>query len=259
MVNSVTQKAGEELILAYKKTQDDKIKQEIILRYSYIVKMIAMQMRGVYLSFTEIDDIINEGIIALIQAIDKFDPEKNVKFESYASLRIRGTIIDLARKQDWLPRGHRKTAKLIDNAQWELYNKLNRHPSDQEMADYLQLDIKKYRKLLNETNLYNVLSLDTLMSGINDDSPFLQPVDTEMENMPEQMMQKKEMSQMMQEAIGTLRENEQLVISLYYRKELTMKEIAKILGVQEPRISQIHANALRKMRMYMQKYMQDPA
>jgi len=112
--NLLKSKSIEDLFKLYRETGDIYIKQEIVMRYSGIVRTIAIQLRGVYASFTDMDDIINEGIIMLMQAVDKFDPGKNVKFESYASLRIRGAIVDLARKQDWVPRNVRKLGKAID-------------------------------------------------------------------------------------------------------------------------------------------------
>ncbi|MCL2539258.1 MAG: sigma-70 family RNA polymerase sigma factor, partial [Oscillospiraceae bacterium] len=161
-VSSFEDKTNEQLIAEYQETSDEKLRQEILIRYSYIVRMIAMQMRGLYLDFTEIEDVVNECFITMMSAIDRFDASKNVKFETYASLRMRGTIIDLVRKNDWLPRRIRKTAKEIDNAEIELFNSLGRHPTNREMAEHLGLGLEKYLKILGETNLYNVVSLDEL-------------------------------------------------------------------------------------------------
>lgn len=245
-------KSNEQLIEEYQRTRDEKMLQELIVRYSYIVKMIAMKMRGLYLDFTEIDDIVNECFITLMAAIDRFDPAKNVKFETYASLRMRGTIIDIVRKNDWLPRRIRKTAKEIDNAEVELFNSLGRHPTNQEMADHLGMELEKYLKILGETNLYNVVSLDELMESFG--STFDPAASEDGSGSPEAALQKAELYRIMQEAITTLRENEQLTISLYYRKGLNMREIAEVLGVKEPRVSQIHSNAIRKLRVAMEQY-----
>jgi len=245
-------KTNEELLAEFLETRSLPVKQELVLRYSYIVKTIAMQMRGVYISFAEMDDIVNEGLIALMGALEKFDPTKNVKFVSYASLRVRGAIVDFARKQDWAPRSVRKMAKEIDSASGELHIELGRSPTEHEVAAKMGIDIEKYRKALGDTSLYNLLSLDALLDesqgggDIADDSYVDEPA---------QRLQNIELYSALKEAIQELKPKEQLVISLYYRKELNMKEIAKVLEVSEPRVSQIQANAIRHLRKALEKYM----
>lgn len=254
----IEEKTSEELLVEYKKTKDQRIKQELVLRYVYIVKNIAIQMRGVYLSFTHVDDIINEGVIALMSSIDKYDLSKNVKFETYVSKRIRGMIIDIARRQDWVPRSVRKSAKDIDNATNVLYSQLGRYPTDKEVAAYLQISVEKYQEDLGKTNIFNVLSLDMIMDESTGNSQKTnQLLTTNSDTIPEQHLQNSEFQSALKKGLETLRKNEQMVISLYYRKELSMKEIAAVLNVSEPRISQIHANALRKLRIYMQKFVND--
>jgi len=170
-------------------------------------------------------------------------------------LRIRGTIIDLARKQDWLPRSYRKIAKEIEAADSELFNKLGRHPTDDEIAEKLGMETEKYLKLLSQTNLHNILSLDTLINSyMEEGTGYTQPKDTDINNMPEQVLSKKELHEKINDAILSLRENEQMTISLYYKKNLTMREIASVLGVKEPRVSQIHANAIRKLKTALENY-----
>ena len=127
-------KTNEELLQMYKETKSLEIKQEIVMRYVYLVKSIALQMRDIYMSFSQVDDIINEGVIAIMAAIDKYDLDKNVKFETYISKRIKGMIIDLARKQDWVPRSTRKNTRDIEEAVTTLYNKLGYYPSVQEVT-----------------------------------------------------------------------------------------------------------------------------
>lgn len=245
-------KTNEELLVEFLETRSHAVKQELVLRYSYIVKTIAMQMRGIYINFAEMDDIVNEGLIALMGALEKFDPSKNVKFVSYASLRVRGAIVDFARKQDWAPRSVRKMAKEIDSAAGELHIELGRSPTEHEVAVKLGVDIEKYRKALGDTSLYNLLSLDALLDesqgggDIADDSYMDEPA---------QRLQNAELYSVLKNAIQELKPKEQLVISLYYRKELNMKEIAKVLDVSEPRVSQIQSNAIRQLRKALEKYM----
>ena len=244
---------NEELLTEYLKNKDHGIKQALTLRHSHIVKTIAMQMRGIYISFAELDDIVNEGIIALMGAIEKFDPSRNVKFVSYASLRVRGAIIDFARKQDWAPRSVRKTAKEIDSATGELHIQLGRSPTEHEVAGKMGLEIDKYRKALGDASLYNMLSLDALLD--ESQGNLLEMADGAYTDEPAQRLQSEELYTVLRDAILTLKPKEQQVISLYYRKELNMKEIAKILEVSEPRISQIQANAIRQLRKALEKYM----
>lgn len=253
--NLLKSKNVEDLFKLYRETGDIYIKQEIVMRYSGIVKTIAIQLRGVYVSFTDIDDIINEGIITLMQAVDKFDPGKNVKFESYASLRIRGAIVDLARKQDWVPRNVRKLGKAIEQAFSQLYFELGRYPTDEEVAEHLDITVEKYYKALGETNLFNILSLDALVDGIQEEGQnekFLK--DHNLEGMPSLSLEQKELQTILKDSVESLKENEQMVVSLYYRKELSMKEIAKVMGISEPRVSQLHSAALKKLKVNLESY-----
>lgn len=249
-------KTSEELLVEYKRTKDHRIKQELVLRYVYIVRNIAVQMRGIYLSFSQIDDMINEGVIAIMSAIEKFDVDKKIKFETYVSKRIRGLIIDIARKQDWVPRSVRKNAKDIDDANNALYARLGRFPTDQEVADYMHVSLEKYKEDLVKTNVYNLLSLDKMLDDDNSRKTE-QLLSAGADSSPEQYLQNREMAALLQEGLKNLRENEQTVISLYYVKELSMKDIASVLSVSEPRISQIHASAIRKLRLFMSKAMNE--
>lgn len=246
-----------ELFELYRKTKDKAIKQELVLRYCDMVRTIAVQLRGVYMSFAELDDVVNEGIITLMQAIERFDVEKNVKFETYASLRIRGTIVDLARKQDWVPRGVRKLSKEIDAAIAQLYYEKGYFPTDEEVARYMNMPLEKYQKTLGESGLFNILSLDALIDGTKEDAPNQNLIkDDNPEGMPGVELEDKEMQEMLAKSIEQLKENEKLVISLYYKDELSMKETAKVIGVSEARVSQIHANAIKKMRLMLKEYME---
>lgn len=242
MEKDLTSKTNEELLLEYKKTKELRIKQELTLRYVPIVKRVAIQMRDVYVSFAQLDDILNEGVLAIMSAIDKYDIEKNIKFESYIAKRIRGMVIDVARKNDWIPRGARKNARNIDNVINTLYNEIGREPTEQEIADYLGMSVAKYNEELKKANIYHVLSLDMVLDESSDRNwggvPSGDP-----SALPEQKLLEQEQKEHLVEGIKQLRENEQMVISLYYQKEVNIKTIAQIMKVSEPRISQIHGNA----------------
>ena len=248
------EQSNEELLKLYKETNSLEIKQELVMRYIYLVKSIALQMRDIYLSFVQVDDIINEGVIAIMSAIDKFDMEKNVKFETYISKRIKGMIIDLARKQDWVPRSTRKSTRDIEEAVTTLYNKHGYYPSVQEVADYLNITPEKYQETMRKASLFNILSLDMVLAEAQGNEVGVTLPQGDKSEQPESKFLKKELTQVLAEGVGTLKENEQLVISLYYIDELNMRQIADVLNVSEPRVSQIHTNAIKKLRKHMERF-----
>ena len=243
----------EDLLLLYRSTGCQELKWTLALRYVGLVKSIALQVRGVYSSFAQVDDIINEGVLALVGAVDKFDPDKGIKFETFVSKRIRGAVIDLARRQDWVPRSVRRKAREIDQASAELYAELGRSPTDEEIAGRLGISCQQYQEDLANTALCNLLSLDSLFD--DQDQGGMDVADSVGTGRPEDSLLRQELLDTLTEGIASLRENEQTVVSLYYRKNLSMKEIAQVMDVSEPRISQIHSRAIQKLKLYMQQYM----
>ena len=162
----------------------------------------------------------------------------------------------MARKQDWIPRSVRKKAKEIDKAFLELYERTGKMPDDTEVAAHLNMSMDKYYKALGDMNLYNVVSLDAMVADYQDSFDVV-PVSgqKESEQSPTETLQKKELSEVLVKAINGLNEREQLIISLYYRKEFSMKEIAAVLEVSEPRVSQLHSAAMGKLRTALKSYM----
>ncbi len=246
--------SAEELFQAYKRTGDQDLKWPLVMRYTGLVKTIALQVRGVYSSFAQVDDIVNEGLLTLAGAVDKFDPEKGIKFETYVSKRIRGAVIDLARRQDWVPRSVRRKARDIDQASSELFSELGRYPTDQEMASRLGVSQDQYQEDLANSSMCNVLSLDAIFEDREENGGAELP-DGSQDSRPEDSMLRQELLETLTKAITSLRENEQMVISLYYQKNLSMKEIAQVMEVSEPRISQLHSRAIQKLKLYMNQYM----
>ena len=242
----------EELLLLYKETGREELKWPLVLRYVGLVKSIALQVRGVYSSFAQVDDIVSEGVLALMGAVDKFEPEKGVKFETYVSKRIRGAVIDLARRQDWVPRSVRRRAREIDQVGGELFTELGRYPTEDEIVQRLGVTSGQYQKDLANAALSNLLSLESLFEDGEKDSPDL--ADGGNADRPEEAMLRGELLETLTSGITSLRENEQTVISLYYQKNLSMKEIAQVMEVSEPRISQVHSRAIQKLRLHMGKY-----
>ena len=247
------EKTNDELLQLYKETQDIEIKNELVMRYLYIVKGIAIQMRDVYVGFSQLEDIVNEGVIVIMGAIDKFEIEKNVKFETYISKRIKGMIIDLARKQDWVPRSARKSARDIEETTQMLYNELGYMPSQEQICQSLDITVEKYQESMKKAALFNVLSLDMVLAEIMENQRSTQMPKSEEKEQPEQVILQKELSQVIADAIASMKAKEQQVISLYYMEELNMKQIASVMQVSEPRVSQIHASAIKKLKVYMEK------
>ncbi len=242
-------KTNEELLALYQESGELTVKQELVMRYLYIVKTIAAQMRGVYAGSLQMEDIINEGVIAIMKGIDRYDPERDNKFETFISRRIRGMIIDLVRKNDWMPRDFRKQVRLIE----ETRIALGGDPTDEEIAQSMGMDVKKYNKLQRMSVIMNVLSLDMLVDD-EEEHQSLQLSSKDMSSQPEKAFLMEESRQVLAEAVSSLKEKEQMVISLYYVEELNMGQIAEILGVSEPRISQIHSSAIRRLKAYMSDY-----
>ena len=248
------EKTNEELLALYQKEGKLEVKQALVMRYLYIVRTIALQMRNVYAGTLQMEDIINEGVIAIMKSIDRYDPERDNKFETFISRRIRGMIIDLVRKNDWMPRDFRKQVKTIEDAQIALGRSLGRPPADEEVAESMGMDIRKYRKLQRMSTMMNVLSLD-MITDDEGEHQSLQLSNSDADSQPEKAFLKVESRQVLAEAVNSLKEKEKMVISLYYVEELNMGQIARILNVSEPRISQIHSSAIRKLKAYMATYM----
>ena len=197
-----------ELLKAYKQTGDTAYKWALVLRYDGLIKNAALQMRGIYSSFAQVDDIVSEGVLTLQRAIDNFDEDKGVKFETYVSKRIRGMVIDLARKQDWIPRNVRRQSKQINQAISELYASLGRFPTDQEVADRLGVPLERYLKDSANAALKSVLSLDAMMDMQEQDRERFEVPTDDLRDQPEAVFQEKEIQQVLAQGISNLRENE---------------------------------------------------
>lgn len=247
------EKTNEELLEMYRQEGMLEVKQALVLRYLYIVKAIASQMRNVYTGSLQMEDIINEGVIAIMKGIDRYDPERDNKFETFISRRIRGMIIDLVRKNDWMPRDFRKQVKAMEEVQTSLSRSLGRQPSDEEVAQTMGMEIKKYRKFQRMSTMMNVLSLD-MITDDEGEHQSLQLSSGDIDSQPEKAFLRGESHQILAEAVNSLKEKEKLVVSLYYVEELNMGQIAQVMGLSEPRISQIHSSAIRKLKAYMSTY-----
>lgn len=241
-----------ELILKYKETGDVTLRNQIVLQYGSMVKYIAVSMRNLYLKYADVEDIINECIIALISALDGYDVNKNVKFETYASIRIKGAIIDFIRKQDFIPRSIRTFSKELEITYSALYSELNREPTTDELAERMKLPADKFRKLLGESASAATLSFEELLYENNFEIPDAKDSDVWE---AERGIVQNELATTLAQAIDSLKDKEKKVISLYYYEKLKFSDIAKVLQVTESRVCQIHAKAILKLRMSLNEYL----
>ena len=230
----------------YAKEHSPQIREQIIIEYANLVKIVAGRL-SMYLGYTvEYDDLVGYGTFGLIDAIDKFDLLKGVKFETYASLRIRGAILDQIRKMDWIPRTLRQKQKKIDQAYQKLELEHGRAGTDEEVAEEIGITADELANWQSQTKVTNLISLDEFLEQGAEVR-----VDTDASShfeQPERVMEREEMKEVLIQTLEKLTENEKKVITLYYYEELTLKEISQILSVSESRVSQLHTKALQKMR-----------
>lgn len=238
---------------SYAKTKSLEVREKLILEYAPLVKLVAGRL-SMYLGYNvEYDDLVSYGIFGLIDAIDKFDSMKAVKFETYASLRIRGAILDQIRKMDWIPRTIRQKQKKIDVAIKEIEASTGRAATDEEIAANLGITDDDYLSWQSQMKITGVVSLNEFMES-GSEVPAEQSEQHRFES-PEEVIEKEELKKILQQALELLTEKEKKVILLYYYEDLTLKEISNVLEVSESRISQLHTRALQKMKAKMGNYM----
>ena len=238
----------------YAKAKSPEVREKIILEYAPLVKVVAGRL-SMYLGYNvEYEDLVSYGIFGLIDAIDKFDCLKDVKFETYASLRIRGAILDQIRKMDWIPRTIRQKQKKIDAVIKEIEIKYGRSATDEEISAGLGITGEEYLEWQSQMKITNVVSLNEFLEqGSEVPNEAGQGRSAQFDS-PEEVLERDELKKMLTEALELLTEKERKVIVLYYYEDLTLKEISNILGVSESRISQLHTRALQKMRGKMGNY-----
>ena len=244
----------EKLWEQYKKSPTAQLREQIIIEYAQLVKIVAGKL-SMYLGYNvEYDDLVSYGVFGLIDAIDKFDLDKEVKFETYASLRIRGAILDQIRKMDWIPRTIRQKQKKIDEAIKTIESRTGHAADDDELAIELGIDEDELLKWQSQLNVTNIISLNEFVdAGVE---PAMQMNDNRRFDTPEEVVEEAELKAKLTESLQFLTEKERSVILLYYYEDMTLKEISQVFEVSESRISQLHTKALNKMRKYMGSYME---
>jgi len=228
-------------------------REAMILQYYPLVKSVAYRLVTRFPPNVEIDDLINVGCIGLIDAIDRFTPERAASFRSYAELRIRGAMIDELRSLDWVPRSVRQRLDEAGRARRSLERELGREPTDSEIAEALEMDINQYQTLARNQTLLSVISLDDLGGGEDRGRDAHQILKDPKGQDAEDLVSMKRLQGVLAQAIGQLKEREKIVIKLYYTDDLTLKEIGEVLGVTESRVSQIRSQTIKRLNLKLRK------
>jgi RNA polymerase sigma factor FliA len=235
----------------YKRTGDKALRDRLILTYAPLVKYVAGRLGSGLPAHVEDDDLVSYGLLGLIGAIERFDPDRDIKFETYAIARIKGAIIDELRSMDWVPRSVRARARDIERAIADLERKLMRAPNDEEIASKLGVSEEEFQESLLEISRSSIAALDELWvgsSGTGEAVSLMETIEDPQAPEPQQSMAQTELREALGESIARLPEREKLVVTLYYYEELTLREIGEVLGVTESRVSQLHTKAILRLK-----------
>ncbi len=240
-----------ELWRSYKATGDERLREQLILHYSPLVKYVAGRVSVGLPPNVEQADFVSSGVFGLIDAIEKFDPERSIKFETYAITRIRGAIIDELRALDWIPRSVRQKARAIERAYATLEASLRRTPSEPEVAAEMGVTLEELHTVFGQLSLANVVALEELLHAGSEGGDRLSLMDTLEDTAadnPVEVAEDRELRRLLARAVNTLPEREKTVVTLYYYEGLTLAEIGEVLGVTESRVSQIHTKSVLQLR-----------
>ncbi len=237
----------------YKETGDTHTRNELVLRYSHLVEIIARKMSRAFYGKAQLEDIISNGMVALIKVIEGYDPTREIKFETYASPRIRGSVIDYIRSQDWVPRSVRDKASQIEGAYTKLRGVLPREPTASDIAALLNLEQEEVETIMNESHIFQLISFEEILSDQ------LQTDDKENEDnlSPHALLLHKELGTVLARAIDKLTDKQRTVISLFYYEGLKVKEISEVMGISSPRVCQLHSTALMNLKADLKQYAED--
>ena len=246
-----------ELWRSYKNDGDERARERLVIAYSPLVKFIAGRMASGLPSHVDEGDLVSYGLLGLIGAIERFDLEREIKFETFAVARIKGAIIDELRSLDWVPRSVRARAREVERAHAALEAEYGRAPTDEEMADKLELSVEEFRDALLQIANSSVLALDDLWTFADPDGSggqisVLDTIQDPNALDPESEAHTAELKDRLADAIESLPERERLVIALYYYENLTLREIGEVLGVTESRVSQLHTKSVLALRSRFQ-------
>jgi RNA polymerase sigma factor FliA len=249
----VAQDETQALWREYTKTKDQGVRDRLILTYAPLVKYVAGRLGSGLPAHVDENDLVSYGLLGLIGAIERFDPGRDIKFETYAIARIKGSIIDELRAMDWVPRSVRSRARDIERAIGELERKLMRAPTDEEIAEKLGVTVDDLNESLSEIGRSSIAALDELWTissggGGGDQVALIDTIEDTQGPEPQSELAQTELKEALGEAIARLPEREKLVVTLYYYEELTLREIGEVLGVTESRVSQLHTKAILRLK-----------
>jgi RNA polymerase sigma factor for flagellar operon FliA len=233
----------------YTRLQGDR--EDILRRYLPLVRRVVQRLAVRKPPHIELDDLVSWGIVGLLDAIEKYDPRKEALFSTYAQFRIRGAILDHLRSLDWVPRSVRQKAALIEKVSHELEGRYGRPATEEEIAHELELSLAQYQELLGKVGEMTLFSLEDLGFGTSDERLGSEQDDDESDADPLRALLSQERVSLVADAIGRLPEREKLVIALYYNEDLTMKEVGGVLGLTESRVSQLHSQAMLRLKRYL--------
>ncbi len=235
------------------------LKEQIVLEHAPLIRYIVNRIAVRLPSHIDLDDLHNTGVIGLMDAIDKYDPDKNCKFKTYAEFRIKGAILDQLRSLDWVPRSVRQKSRRLERAYGEVEQRLGRSASEEEVADSLGLQLDKFHELMNQVRGISLVNLEELRGNGGDGDragTFADVVEDVHSENPFATLKLSETKNLIGDTIGALPEKERLVVSLYYYEDLNMKEIGQILGITESRVCQIHTKAVLRLRAKLKGIME---
>jgi RNA polymerase sigma factor for flagellar operon FliA len=243
----------QQLWLEYRRTGDRALRDRLILTYAPLVKYVAGRLGSGLPAHVDEGDLTSYGLLGLMGAIERFDPTREIKFETYAIARIKGQIIDELRAMDWVPRSVRSRAREIERAIGALEAKLGRAPEDGEIAGKLGISTDELEESLSEIARSSIAALDELwtVSGTGDQVALIDTIEDDAAPSPERTLSQTEMKEAVADAIARLPEREKLVVTLYYYEELTLREIGEVLSVTESRVSQLHTKAILRLKAHL--------
>jgi RNA polymerase sigma factor for flagellar operon FliA len=239
------------LWLQYRKTGDQSLRDRLILTYAPLVKYVAGRLGSGLPAHVDEGDLVSYGLLGLIGAIERYEPDRDVKFETYAIARIKGAIIDELRAMDWVPRSVRSRAREIERAIGELEAKLGEAPTDEQIAAKVGITVAELEESLTDIARSSIAALDelwTVSGGDGDQVALIDTIEDEDAPDPQNALSQTEMKEAIADAIARLPEREKLVVTLYYYEELTLREIGEVLGVTESRVSQLHTKAILRLK-----------
>jgi RNA polymerase sigma factor for flagellar operon FliA len=233
----------------YRCTMDPKVKDEIIVEYAPLVRFIAQKIASRLPANIELDDLISCGVIGLMDAIQKFDPTRDNKFKTYAEFRIRGSILDELRSQDWVPRSVREKTKQLERAYAKLERSLGRPANDEEMCKELDCDMPEFHEMINKSKSVSLLNIDDSSTFSRGDKKLMMGLlEHRRSSNPFSAVNYKRAQDIIRDGIKALPEKQRLVLSLYYFEDLNLQEIGQVLDVTESRVSQLHTQAILKLK-----------